>query len=167
MTAKDDRAGAIEDAWRRERPDLDPTSVRVVTRVWHLAKLFGDRRRRLLEARGLDAALLDLLGTLRRAGEPYALTTRDLAERSLVSPAAISQRLARAERNGWVTREPAPVGRGVVVRLADAGRKTIDAAAGAIFEQEREMLTGLAEPDRDHLAGLLQKLIGDLERSGS
>ncbi|KGM03341.1 MarR family transcriptional regulator, partial [Cellulomonas cellasea] len=102
-----DRTRDIEDAWRRERPDLDPASVRVVTRVWHLAALFSADRRRLLDARGLDSALLDLLGTLRRAGSPYALSTRELAERSRVTPAAISQRLTRAERRGWVTREPA------------------------------------------------------------
>lgn len=161
-----DRAAAIEAAWLRERPDLDASSVRVVTRVWHLAALLSGHRRRLLHARGLDPALLDLLGTLRRAGDPWALTTRDLAERSLVTPAAISQRLTRAEQRGWVTREPAATGRQVLVRLTDAGRETIDATAGAIFAQERDLLAGLPDAERDTLAGLLGRLIADVAGTG-
>lgn len=164
--AGDDRAAAIEAAWHRERPDLDASSVRVVTRVWHLAALLTGHRRRLLHARGLDPALLDLLGTLRRAGEPGALTTRELAARSLVTPAAISQRLTRAEQRGWVTRERATTGRRVLVRLTDAGRETIDGTAGAIFAQERELLAGLPDADRATLAGLLGQLIADVERAG-
>src|SRR5689334_14987242 len=108
MSTETDRAGWIEAAWRRERPDLDPSSIAVITRIWHLAKVFADERRRLLAALDLDPALLDLLGTLRRSGAPYMLTTRELAEHPLVTPAAISQRLTRAERAGWVIRTPEP-----------------------------------------------------------
>jgi hypothetical protein len=33
---------------------------------------------------GVDSATLDLLGVLRRSGPPYTLSTRDIAERTLV-----------------------------------------------------------------------------------
>lgn len=160
-----DRAAAIEAAWRQERPDLDPSSIRVVTRVWHLAKIFTEHRRRLLAELRLDPALLDLLGTLRRSGEPYAVSTRDLAGQTLVSPAAVSQRLGRAEAKGWVRRERAG-DRSVVVHLTPAGREVIDGAAGAIFDDERRLLAGLSPEERDHLAGMLQQLIRQLDEGG-
>lgn len=152
-----DRAAEIIAAWQRERPDLDPSSVAVVTRIWHLAKVFGAARRTLLAQLGIEPALMDLLGTLRRNGSPYELTTRDLAERAAVTPAAISQRLTRAERQGWVTREPAQ-GRQVLVRLTSAGQQMADATAGAIFASEDRLLAALAPGQRDTLAGLLKEL---------
>ncbi|WP_280401232.1 MarR family transcriptional regulator [Nocardia carnea] len=45
---------------------------------------------------------------MRRSGPPYRLTTRQIAARSLVTAGAISQRLARAEAAGLITRSPAP-----------------------------------------------------------
>ncbi|GAA4612753.1 MarR family winged helix-turn-helix transcriptional regulator [Saccharopolyspora hordei] len=158
---KADRAAAIMAAWRRERPDLDPASVAIVTRIWHLAKFFGDDRRKLLGQRGIDPSLMDLLETLRRSGEPYALTTRELAAQSAVTPAAISQRLARAEQRGWVTREPAR-GRAVLVRLTDEGKQVVDDTAGAIFDHEGDLLGALSEEDRSVLAELLRELCVDL-----
>ncbi|HWM73453.1 MAG TPA: MarR family transcriptional regulator, partial [Nocardioides sp.] len=80
-----DRSDGIEAEWRRARPDLDPSSIGVVTRVWELAKVFGDRRRRLLAEQDLDPALMDLLGLLRRGGAPHAMSTRELTERAMVS----------------------------------------------------------------------------------
>ncbi|MFC4337404.1 MarR family winged helix-turn-helix transcriptional regulator [Salininema proteolyticum] len=157
-----DRAEAIARAWRRERPDLDPSSIGVVTRVWHLAKVFGDERRRLLAEKDIEPSLMNLLGTLRRSGEPYALTTRELADRDAVTPAAISQRLTRAEKKGWVTREPAG-GRSVLVRLTDTGREVVDDTAGAIFDCEDDLLRALPPERRELLAELLRDLCLDLD----
>ena len=87
------RRDRIEAEWRHERPDLDPSSIGVVTRVWELAKILGDRRRKLLVEQDVDPALMDLLGLLRRNGAPHALSTRELTERAMVSAGAI--------RSGW------------------------------------------------------------------
>ncbi len=61
-TPTEDRSDRIEAEWRHERPDLDPSSIGVVTRVWELAKILGDRRRKLLAEQDVDPALMDLLG---------------------------------------------------------------------------------------------------------
>lgn len=158
MSTSPDRAAWIEAAWRRERPDLDPSSVAVITRIWHLAKVFADERRRLLATLDIDPALLDLLGTLRRIGEPYTLTTRELAEHTLVTAAAISQRLTRAERHGWVTREPGE-GRRVLVHLTAAGRELVDHVASHIFDRDNELLAVLPPGQRRDLAGHLERLV--------
>src|SRR5215469_10311076 len=122
-----DPVDAIAHAWQRERPGTPVESIGLVTRIWRLASLFADDRRRLLAAQGVDAALLDLLGTLRRAGPPYCLTTRDLSERTGVTPGAISQRLARAERDGYITRSPAGrPSRAVAVTLTPKGHQLVE-----------------------------------------
>ncbi|GAA1719105.1 MarR family winged helix-turn-helix transcriptional regulator [Brachybacterium phenoliresistens] len=161
-SAEQDRADEIMEAWRRERPDLDPASVGIVTRIWHLAKVLGDHRRRLLAAQGLDPAMMDLLGALRRSGTPHALSTRALAAREGVTPAAISQRIARAEGLGWITRSPGR-SRSVIVTLTPQGQEVVDRTAGAIFAQDDELLSGLPEGRREELAAHLRALCLELD----
>lgn len=165
MTSSTDRAGRIQEQWERERPDLDASSIGVVTRIWQLAKVFGERRRELLRSHDIEPALMDLLGTLRRSGEPYALTTRQLAERSMVTPAAISQRLSRAEKQGWVARAPGG-DRTTLVTLLPAGKSKVDATAGAIFEADTHLLAALDASERDRLAALLEALGASIDPGG-
>lgn len=157
MSQPHDTADRIEQAWRRERPDLDPSSIGVVTRIWHLAKELGDRRRRLLAERGIDAAQMDLLGALRRSGDPWTLTTRDLAAATQVTPGAISQRVARAEERRWVTRRHGPA-RTVEVTLTPAGRALVDDVAADIFAADDDLLAPLTDRQRAQLASTLRLL---------
>jgi hypothetical protein len=45
---EDDAVDAAALAWLRERPGTPVESIGIVTRVWRLAKLFGEDRRRIL-----------------------------------------------------------------------------------------------------------------------
>lgn len=107
MKPREDRAKAaasadeIAQAWARETPGVPVASIGILTRIWRAAKLLSDERRRTLAAIGMDAATMDLLSTLRRAGPPYRLSTRELAARSLVTPGAITQRVDRAQELAW------------------------------------------------------------------
>ncbi|WP_161605949.1 MarR family winged helix-turn-helix transcriptional regulator [Microlunatus speluncae] len=152
-----DRADKIIAAWQRTRPDLDPSSVAIVTRVWQLARVFGAERRRLLAGEGIDPALMDLLGALRRQDPPHALTTRELAELEGITPAAISQRLSRAEQKGWITRDPQG-DRSVLVTLTDAGQAVADGVAAAIFDHDDTLLAVLDPAARRQLAELLRTM---------
>lgn len=156
-----DRADRIITAWNHERPDLDTSSVGVVTRIWHLARVFGAERRELLTELGIDPALMDLLGALRRSGPPFSLTTRELAARDAVTASAISQRLTRAEFKGWVRREPKSR-RTVLVHLTEAGRKMVDDTAGSIFDRESHLLSTLGPNEQENLSRLLQTLCVEL-----
>ncbi|MFH8380693.1 MarR family winged helix-turn-helix transcriptional regulator [Kitasatospora sp. NPDC018058] len=159
-------AAQIAEAWRRERPGTPTDSIGIVTPVWWLAKLFTDDRSRALRAAGIDAATLDLLSVLRRSGEPYALTTRELARRTLVTAGAISQRVARAEAQGLVVRrpgEPAEHGRrAVVVSLTAAGHVLVEQSVDVVLGREARLVDGLSEAERATLAGLLDKLLADV-----
>lgn len=156
-------AEEIAQAWQAERPDLPADSITIVTPLWRISKLLADDRRRLLAEHEMDPATLDLLSTLRRAGPPYRLTTRELAHRSLVTAGAISQRLARSEAAGLVTRSKA-AGRPktVTVTLTEKGFDRVDAVVGHILRRQRDCLTALTPEQHTILADLLGLLLDDL-----
>lgn len=153
-------AAEIAAAWRRERPGVPTDSIGIVTPLWRLAKLFADDRRRLLAELGVDPATLDLLSVLRRSGTPYELTTRQLAERTLVTAGAISQRVSRAEQSGLVDRRTETDGsRAVVVSLTKAGHDLVERTVDQVLTREASLVTGLPRADRDLLANQLQRLL--------
>ncbi|MEI5101892.1 MarR family transcriptional regulator [Streptomyces sp. PmtG] len=157
-------AEAIADAWQRERPGTPVSSIGVVTPLWQLAKLFGDDRRRVLARAGVDAATLDLLSVLRRGGPPYTLSTREIGHRCLVTAGAVSQRVARAEREGLVTRASAPDrSRTVLVTLTPAGHDLVEATVDQVLYREAELIGSLTPEQRDQLAGLLRVLLEDVQ----
>ncbi|MFI1016586.1 MarR family winged helix-turn-helix transcriptional regulator [Streptomyces sp. NPDC020965] len=162
------RADGVRDiaaAWERERPGTPVSSIGIVTPVWQLAKLFGDDRRRVLTRQGVDAATLDLLSVLRRGGPPYTLTTRELGRRSLVTAGAVSQRVARAEREGLVTRRPgAGRPRTVEVTLTPAGHELVETTVDQVLGREAELIGGLTPEQRDRLTELLGVLLQDVQR---
>lgn len=154
----------ISDAWERERPGTPTTSIGIVTPIWRLAQLLGDDRRRTLARAGVDGATLDLLSALRRGGHPYELTTRELGRRCMVSAGAVSQRVARAERDGLVRRRPGPGRtRTVLVSLTDAGHELVEQLVDRVLGRESELLDGLTEDQRAQLAELLRLLHQDVQ----
>ncbi|MEU7043715.1 MarR family transcriptional regulator [Streptomyces varsoviensis] len=158
-------AAEIAAAWRRERPGAPTQSIEIVTPIWWLGKLFTDDRARALRAAGIDAATLDLLSVLRRGGPPYTLTTREIANRTLVTAGAVSQRVARAESQGFVERtaerrSPGQTGRTAVrVTLTAAGHELIEQSVAEVLNREARLVDGLSAAERETLAGLLDKLL--------
>ncbi|MFD6444149.1 MarR family winged helix-turn-helix transcriptional regulator [Promicromonospora sp. NPDC060204] len=150
---------AIAAAWERELPGVPVASIGVITPLWRAAKTLADERRRTLRRIGIDPATLDLLSTLRRSGEPWSLTTRELAAHTLVTAGAISQRVARAEREGLVVRSSSDAGRrAVAVTLTDAGHALVERAVRELLTHEEALLAGLPAEDRLLLSGLLARL---------
>jgi DNA-binding MarR family transcriptional regulator len=159
-------AADIAAAWQRERPGVPVESIEIVTPIWRLAKLLADDRRRVLQASGVDGATLDLLSVLRRAGPPYQLTTREIARRALVTAGAVSQRVARAEREGLVRRAAAGGGsRAVNVTLTRAGHALVERTVDRVLGREAELVRGLTTDERTDLATLLDRLLQAVTRT--
>jgi DNA-binding MarR family transcriptional regulator len=129
-----------------------------------VAKLAADDRRRTLAAVGMDAATLDLLSTLRRAGPPYRLSTRELSMRSLVTAGAITQRVDRAQRTGLVVRlAPERGSRLVLVELTADGQAAVDAAVRIVLSHEQRIVDVLDPVQQVDLAGMLAALLRGFE----
>jgi DNA-binding MarR family transcriptional regulator len=159
-----DRAAKAIEQWRRERPDLDVSPMGVIGRLNEASSLISRDRLAPVFARfGLQPGEFDVLATLRRSGQPYALTPTDLYEATMVTSGAMTARLDRLEKAGLIRRAPHPSDRrGVVVQLTEKGLKLIDEALAAHVANEHEILSGLTHPERETLADLLAKLIGSL-----
>ncbi|WP_437004297.1 MarR family winged helix-turn-helix transcriptional regulator [Streptomyces sp. enrichment culture] len=152
-------ASDIAAAWQRELPGVRAEAIEIITPLWRVAKILADDRRRTLARLGIDGATLDLLSVIRRAGPPYELTTREIARRTLITPGAVSQRVARAEEVGLVEREPSPASRrAVVVRLTDAGHALINNTVRPLLDHEADLVSVLSDDERRALTAVLAKL---------
>ena len=158
----DDHIDAIARAWERELPNVPVRSIGIVTRIWHIAKLLGDDRARLLRSHHADMATLDLLSTLRRHGEPYRMTTRELASASLITAGAITQRVDRAEAQGLVKRTRRRDSRTVDVELTPLGHTSADELVTTVLERECEVLDGLSIDEQVRLEHTLRQLLQHL-----
>ncbi|QOR71159.1 MarR family transcriptional regulator [Ruania alkalisoli] len=159
-----DAVDEIADAWRRELPGAPVDSIGVITRVWRIAHLLDADRRDTMQRLGMEISTRNLLATLRRAGAPYELAPSEIARRAGVSAGAVSQWVARAERDGWVARRRGEGdGRAVTVTLTDQGRERIDAVVGELLAHEATLVAGLEEGEVNQLAGLLRRLMAGLE----
>lgn len=151
-----DHVATIIEQWHVERPDLDPTPIGIIGRLSRVSQHVTDEMVVLYRRFGLSEGEFDILATLRRTGEPYALAPSALAGLTMVTKGAVSKRLDALASKGFVTREAADHdGRGRVVRLTDAGRALIDDAVAAHLEQERRMLEVLPARDRAEIERIL------------
>ncbi|AMB59113.1 MarR family winged helix-turn-helix transcriptional regulator [Microterricola viridarii] len=159
-----DEVDRIVDAWLRERPDLDFTPLQVLSRVGRLAKHL-DRARRTAFARSeLESWEFDVLSALRRAGEPFQLSPKQLLQQTLVSSGTMTNRIDRLVVRELVQRRTDPNdGRGILVVMTPAGQTRVDAAITRLVDAEAVLLGALSAPEQERLAGLLRKLSLDFD----
>jgi DNA-binding MarR family transcriptional regulator len=76
----------------------------------------------------------------------------------------MTNRVDRLVARGFVERLPDPHDRrGVLVRLTDTGRETVDGALAGLLEQERDLLSALTPAEVRQLAGLMRRLAVSVE----
>jgi DNA-binding MarR family transcriptional regulator len=159
-----DEVDRLVEAWRRERPDLDLGPMEVLSRVSRLSRHLEVARRAAFAEHGIEQWEFDVLAALRRAGPPYQLSPGRLLRETLVTSGTMTNRVDRLTGRGLVERLPEPRDRrGVLVRLTDQGRETVDGALASLLELERPLLSALGADDRDRLAGLLRRLATSVE----
>ncbi len=159
-----DPVDRLLEQWRRERPDLDTRPMGVVGRVSRVARRIDLAQRATFARYDLDPPAFDVLATLRRSGQPFALTAGDLMRTAMVTSGAITQRLDRLEARGLVRRGPHPGdGRVVVVTLTPAGRELVDRVLPDHLATEERLLAALSPQQRTALADLLRTLDGSLD----
>lgn len=154
----------LED-WHRERPDLDPTPLAVVSRLLMLYKHLEQRTDLALSVHGMTLWQFDVLATLRRSGAPYTLSPTQLLRAMTLSSGAMTNRIDRLEDLGFVERLPDPEDRrGVLIRLTDAGRDVADQAVGTRLADAARVIAHLTPDERETLATLLRRLLAPLSR---
>jgi len=154
-----DEVDGLVEAWRRERPDLDLGPMEVLSRVSRLSHHLDRARRTAFSDHGVELWEFDVLAALRRAGRPYELSPGRLLKETLVTSGTMTNRVDRLEERGLVARRPDPNDRrGVLVRLTETGRTTVDGALDALLTREADLLAAIDGTERRQLAGLLRRL---------
>jgi DNA-binding MarR family transcriptional regulator len=152
------------DSWARERPDLKVQPVAVVMRINRLAAHFQAELDAVFAEFGLSNPSFELLATLRRAGHPYRLSQRQLADTLGLTAGTVSLRVKYLLQQGLVRVEADPAdGRVSRVTLTNRGQQRFDDAAPAHLAGEEDLLRALSTDEQAALAGLLRKLLLSFE----
>lgn len=159
MQPENDEVDRIVGAWTTQRPDLDFSPLEVLSRVDRLSRHLDRARRIAFRRSDLEAWEWDVLSALRRAGEPFQLSPKQLLQQTLVSSGTMTNRIDGLVARRFVRREADPAdGRSVLVTLTEDGRIRVDAAITRLVDAESHLLASLSNAERDRLASLLRKL---------
>ncbi|WP_449351263.1 MarR family winged helix-turn-helix transcriptional regulator [Streptomyces shaanxiensis] len=161
MTAqRKDAVDAIIDQWAAVRPDLDTKAMEVFGRIYRLGRAMGDRVEKAYAPYGISRGEFDVLATLRRAGEPFTLSPRQLSSTLMLTTGGMTGRLDKLERAALLRRSPDPHDRrGLQVTLTDKGLSVIDEAVEAGLTVQTQALATLTEDRATQLADLLRELL--------
>jgi DNA-binding MarR family transcriptional regulator len=159
----EDSVTRVMAGWRATRPDLPVEPIAITARLARLYALLGPRLEEVFArfgARGTDFAVLATLVRLEDSG----VSQRRLGSELGLSPGTVSIRIDRLVARGLVERHADPDdGRGAVISITPGGRELFEACAPEHLTNARELLSGLAEDERDELGRLLGKLLYTLE----
>ncbi len=151
-----DAVDRITSQWNAVRPDIDVSPIEVIGRVSRLSRLADRRLAENFARHGVESWMYDVLATLRRTGEPYALTAGDLVRQTMVTTGAITNRIDRLEQRGLVERARADDRRKVIVRLTPRGLDLVEQVVDSHMATEREILAALSPRQQRDLARLLR-----------
>jgi DNA-binding MarR family transcriptional regulator len=150
--------------WHCEHPELDVSPMGILGRISRASELIDRRIAAELARFDLLPGEFDLLATLRRSGHPFQLAVGDLTRSTMVTPAAITNRLDRLTSKGFVRRELDPTNRrSITVTLTAKGLKTVENALPAHVANEHAMVAHLTVRQQKQFADLLRQLLIPLE----
>ena len=95
MAKETDEVDRIVEAWIAQRPDLDFSPLEVLSRVDRLSRHLDRARRDAFRRSDLEPWEWDVLSALRRAGEPFQLSPKQLLQQTLVSSGTMTNRIDR------------------------------------------------------------------------
>lgn len=162
--SSEDHVDRLRRQWAKELPDLDTEPMAILGRALRLTNMIRPSIEATFAGYGLDRGEFDVIATLRRSGPPYRLTPTEMYSLLMISSGGLTHRLVRLERAGLIRREPSPEdGRSMLVALTDGGIALAEKAFRKDMASEARFLEALSVQDRETLAGLLRKLIVEME----
>jgi DNA-binding MarR family transcriptional regulator len=157
---KKDQVDLILNQWLRERPDIDCSPMAIIGRISRTSHYLSQKLQENLLKAGLQSIDFDVLATLRRSGEPYTMTPTALYRFMMLTSGAMTNRLDRLEKAGYIERRPHPTDRrGTLITLTKQGLEAINSALISHVSKEEELLSVLSSEERDRFASTLRKLL--------
>ncbi|MGX2997183.1 MarR family winged helix-turn-helix transcriptional regulator [Streptomyces sp. JNUCC 64] len=155
---------AIVEQWARVRPELDTRAMEVFGRINRLACALSVGVEKAYARHGIGRGEFDVLATLRRSGEPYTLSPRQLSATLMLTSGGMTGRLDKLERAGLLRRSPDPHDRrGLRVTLTGEGLALVDEAVVSGLAVQTAALAPLDDERVAQLAALLRPLLTEAE----
>jgi DNA-binding MarR family transcriptional regulator len=143
---------------------IDPLVEGAVDRVNAISKHISRAFEETLSRHDISLGEYKLLQRLATRSDEHRLSAGDLSRMLMLSSGAMTNRLDRLEKAGWVRRLPDPRDRrGVLIELTPAGERKIDEAVIEQADRERDVLGPLTRKELTSLNVLLRKVLGTLE----
>lgn len=153
-----EQVDAIFAQWQAERPDIDTSPVHVYGLIGRIQLLCTAFIEEALVPFDLSRGTFDVMTALRRAGAPYRLTPKQLAQGLLLSGAGLTSRLNKLESQNLIARLPEPSDRRTLqVQLTALGETVINDAIPRVFEAQRSRLALLGAEGQKHLVDELTR----------
>jgi DNA-binding MarR family transcriptional regulator len=147
----------------RPRDQLRRRQMALVGRVRRLNRTLERELKTFFGRHGLELWEMDVLLTLRRAGEPYALTPGSLLQAVMVTSGVMTNRIDRLEAKDFVERQAgADDRRSIIVRLTPRARTLLDELLDDHPRNEARLFSALTVEEHTQLSGLLRKVLADL-----
>jgi DNA-binding MarR family transcriptional regulator len=159
-----DETDEIVEFWHKQNPDLDVTAKTLAIRLRRASQHFERAVRTNLAANGVDEYWeIEVLMSLLRAPD-HRRSAGELQRESGVTSGAITNRMARLERRGWVTREVDPNDRRqVLVSLTEEGLKQAHHVIATKNESEKHLFSNLDRAFLERLTTDLRTLLASME----
>jgi DNA-binding MarR family transcriptional regulator len=155
-----DEVDVLVAAWSSRLPGVDVTPLEVMSRLRRVSLRLARIRSGAFATAGLTSWQFDVLAALRRSEAPHELSPAQLIQRTMISSAAMTNRISHLVESGYVERSSNPRdGRGVLVRLTEEGRVRVDAAMTELIRREALALSVLSAEDVAALTAALKPLM--------
>jgi len=152
-------------AWAREYPDTDTSTLSPMTRLVRLGVLMDTFHKETLEPFELTPSDYAVLSTLRRAGPPYQLSPSELHTALERSSGGMTKMLKRLEGLGFVERVPDPEdGRSLRVVLTKAGLALQEEVFHVFLSRTQELLQTISPNKLREIDSTLRILLDGIER---
>jgi DNA-binding MarR family transcriptional regulator len=150
--------------WAEQRPDLDFASMSLSLKMNSIVRAVSDEIASQLEGIGVNLGEFDVLATLRRHGRGAKLTPKEISAATFVTPSGLTNRLARLEKMGLISRQADPSdGRGALIKITPAGKRVADRGIEIVLATEDRYINELSTQMKKDLDQSMTRLIKTLD----
>ena len=150
--------------WAEQRPDLDFASMSLSLKLNSIVRAVSDEIASQLEGIGINLGEFDVLATLRRHGRGAKLTPKEISAATFVTPSGLTNRLARLEKMGLISRQADPSdGRGALIKITATGKRVADRGIEIVLATEDRYINELSTQMKKGLDQSMTRLIKTLD----
>jgi DNA-binding MarR family transcriptional regulator len=147
----------VSSALQREFPEMDRRSTEVLINLIRTDSLVTTALSRRFRRHGLSLSGFNAMVIIRQA--PDGVNPREIADRLLVTRAAVTAILDALEAKGLIRRAPSGAdGRMTLIAITPTGKRLLDSILPEHFAAERAMASVLGANEKELLISLLGRL---------